>query len=255
MSGQHFWPQFRHFSRHKYIDHFSEVSKAERLPCRRRICALTDSMTSEQVRAAARKYDTAQRFDYFLKILGGDRLHPKEFSQEIKTLRYCGRRMVCLSDTLRMIGYLYIQADTHRYIYALEACGYMYVGATKDPFARYVDHIISSQCSSVILVAAAIDNNVVPRMEVVDVTDEESAHGIEGFWIRYLSWKGHHVVNSMENNDEFARLLKDASSFKSVVAHRIIGYPAATFPALLVSSSAVPVQELAKRFIPPWLAQ
>jgi len=209
-------------------------------------------MTSEQVKAAAAKYSTAERINYLVQALGGRHVHQEDYS---KALHYCGRKMVFLSDTLRSLGYEYIQADTHRYIYALEACGFMYIGASKDPYARFVDHIISSQSSSVILVAAAIDNNVVPGMQVVDVTDEESSNGIEGFWIRYSSLKGCHVINSKENNDEFARLMKDADAFRSVVAHRIMGYPAATFPALLVSSAGVPMRELKKRFIPPWLSQ
>ena len=130
----------------------------------------------------------------------------------------------------------------------------MYIALTKDPYARFVDHIISSQCSSVILVAAALDNNVIPRMEVVDITDEESSNGIEGFWIRYLSWKGFHVVNSMRNTDEVARFVNNGSGFTSVVANRLMGYQSTSFPALLVSSSAVPMRELTKKFVPPWLA-
>src|SRR5581483_8200127 len=213
---------------------------------------LAGGMTTEQVKVAAAKYGTAERTIYLIQALGGRHVHQEDYS---KALRYCGRKMVSLTDPMRRLGYQYTQADTHSYIYALEACGYMYIGATKDPYARFVDHIISSQCSSVILVAAAIDNNVIPRMEVVDVIDDESSNGIEGFWIRYSSLKVCHVVNSMHNSDEFARLMKDADAFRSVVAHRIMGYPAATFPALLVSTSAVPMQELTKRFIPPWLAQ
>jgi hypothetical protein len=220
-------------------------------PCKVPKWILVGGMTTEQIKAAAGKYGTAERINYLIQALGGRHVHQEDYS---KALRYCGRNMICLSDTLQRLGYQYIQADTHRYIYALEACGYMYIGATKDPFARFVDHIISSQCSSVILIAAAIDNNLVPRMEVVDVTDEESSNGIEGFWIRYLSWKGYHVVNSMHNADELARFVKNGGGFRSVVANRLVGYSGATFPALLVSSTGVPMQELTKKFVPPWFA-
>jgi hypothetical protein len=143
-------------------------------------------MTSDQIRAAANKYGKRQRIDYFIEILGG-RLPSyvqRDFTKELSALRYCGKAMVFLSNCLENQGYRYIQSDTHRYIYKLEVCGYSYIGATKDPFARYVAHLMDSQTSSVILVAAAIDNGVVPRMEIIDITDEYSSKGIEGFWIR-----------------------------------------------------------------------
>ena len=211
-------------------------------------------MTSDQVKAAGDKYGKSQRIDFFLQILGGARSCRRDFAQE---LRYRGRQMVFLSDALKLQGYEYIQPDIRRYIYKLEACGYVYIGQTKDPFARFVDHLIDSQTSSVILVTAAIDNNLVPRMEVIDITDDVSSNAIEGFWIRYAKWKGYDVVNAIQNNDELARFVESqGDGFKSVIASKIMGYPSATFPSLLVSHSCPPIsmQSLVKRFVPPWLA-
>lgn len=210
-------------------------------------------MTSDQIRAAAARYGKDQRLAYFLQVLGGTRRHPRDYSQE---LRYCGRQMVVLSEPLRRLGYTYIQADTHKYIYKLEACGYVYIGVTADPFARYVDHLVYSRSSSVILIAAAIDNNLVPLLEIIDITDEQSSNGIEGFWIRYLSWKRCHVVNSAQNIEELARFVKSSGGFRSVIANRLMGYEAATFPALLVAHACPPVSmtEMTKSFVPPWLA-
>jgi hypothetical protein len=211
-------------------------------------------MTSEQVRAVAGKYGKPQRIDYFIQILGGRRCHSRTFAQE---LRYCGKEMVVLSDSLKRKGYEYIQADTHKYIYKMEACGYTYIGATKDPFGRYVDHLVNSQTSSVIVVAAAIDNNLVPCIEIVDITDDKSSNGIEGFWIRYSKYKNWDVVNTIRNNDEFARFVEQkGDGFRSVIASKIMGYEATVFPALLVNQARppIPMQELTMRFIPPWLA-
>ena len=222
--------------------------------CILRKCDLFDSMTSEQIKAAGERYSKAQRIDFFLQILGGSPSCRRDFSQE---LRYRGRQMVFLSDALKAQGYQYIQADSHRYIYRLAACGYTYIGQTNDPFARYVDHLISTETSCVVLATAAIDNGLVPRMEIVDITDETSSNGVEGFWIRYAKWKKGDVVNVIQNNDEFARFVEqNGDGFRSVIASQIMGYEASTFPAFLVEHSCPPIsmQSLMKKFIPPWLA-
>jgi hypothetical protein len=138
----------------------------------------------------------------------------------------------------------------------MAACGYTYIGQTRDPFSRFVDHLISSQTSCSILVTAAIDNGVVPRMEIVDVTNEQSSNAIEGFWIRYAQWKGFDLVNSHHNIAEFARFVEShGDGFRSVIASRIMGYQAATFPSLLVEHSCppIPIRDIMRAFIPPWL--
>ena len=72
------------------------------------------------------------------------------------------------------------------YIYRLYACDMTYVGKTNDPLKRFVEHIRDSKASAGYLVETAMDNRIVPRLQVIDVTNANDAPFIEAYWINAL---------------------------------------------------------------------
>jgi len=122
--------------------------------------------------------------------------------------------LVKLSDDLIAAGHdcIVMRPDV-RYVYQLEACGLRYIGQTKDPLQRYECHLCKDESASVLVVTAAIDNNVAPTMTVLDITDQMSALVVEAFWINRLT-----CVNKTCSESQYKKWLKDSSKYNCVIA-------------------------------------
>lgn len=142
-------------------------------------------------------------------------------------LRYRLRKFISISEQLKKNGYQYILVSKEiEYIYQIFACGLTYIGRSKDPFKRFGEHFTRSGCSSSIVVESAIDNNVIPQLEVIDICAMGST-AVEAYWIGNSD-----CVNSQKYKLKRLDLKNSPNSYKCVVARQKLGIEPYKFNSL-----------------------
>lgn len=151
------------------------------------------------------------------------------------------RNFVFLSSELKQLEYSFSRPCKNiKYIYRLEACNLRYIGQTNDPLERFTNHIGGNDNKgSGILVQSAMDNNLVPQMEILDICDDRSKFAIEGYWMSQFE-----CVNKQRNLDHLNAFLKEPEKFRSVVAHRLMGKQPTEFKELLPDPTFLPIRKL-----------
>ena len=148
-------------------------------------------------------------------------------------VRYRIRDCVGLSDELKEMGYSFIiQLQNIEYIYHHSACGINYIGRTKDPFAKYRDHIIGANSTSGAVIVAAIDIQLVPAMKVIDITEASTGAGVEGYWMTQME-----CVNYQRNASQLAAFIESPNPHSCVQARINLGHPPSVFKELLAQAS------------------
>jgi hypothetical protein len=136
----------------------------------------------------------------------------------LSELRYRVREYIKISDDLKEMGYHFILIGQGvEFIYKMYACGILYIGKTKDPFKRFGEHVINSTNSAMAVVSAAIDNMVVPRMEVIDLCEEKCTE-VESFWIIDSD-----CVNTARYKNKYKGFVTNPQNFKCVTARKKLG--------------------------------
>lgn len=141
--------------------------------------------------------------------------------------RYRLRKFIYISEELKKNGYSFVISNEEiEYIYKMSACGMNYIGKTKDPFKRFVEHMTSTDCSSSLVIDSAIDNNIVPKLEVIDIC-EAKATAVEAYWIGSLN-----CINKQTYKKKRYELEKSPNSYKCVVARKRLGIEPFEFDVL-----------------------
>lgn len=164
-----------------------------------------------------RKYKTSQRHEFFAEACGVDTSDCMTESAAEAVFRYGIVRngYVSLSNGLKKrgitnIGGLKLLDKT--YIYRLCACDMTYVGKTNDPLQRFGQHILRSEASAGYLIETAMDNWVVPRLQVIDVTSAKDAPFIEAYWISALK-----TVNASRLKARFREYQANPTEYESII--------------------------------------
>jgi hypothetical protein len=178
------------------------------------------------------KYGCERRRDFFWEILQcSESVYglTDSYRYQFSEFRYRLHNHIVLSDQLKQRGYKYIVRHPGiEFVYRLEACGLRYVGKTVDPYGRYFSHITGESCSSIHVMTAAMDNRVIPKMEIIDFCDKKSVSFVENFWMTRLE-----CVNSVRKKNWREEFDKKPATFKSVMAHQLLGFESHHFSQLL----------------------
>jgi hypothetical protein len=179
------------------------------------------------------RYSKEHRTNYYEAVLQmeksiyGDGITESRRYQ-LSELRYRLRKLCSISEDLKKAGYNFIIVQEEvEYIYNFSACGLNYIGKTKDPFQRFGRHITDPTISSALVAESAIDNSIVPLLEVIDICAVGEV-AVEAYWINNFN-----CVNTQKYKLKKYELQKSPYSHKCVIARQKLGIEPFEFSSLI----------------------